>query len=204
MPNPPQGGGTPLDKPDRYVPPNGVGICAALVLKRVENFPIWNLESGTCTVSKELRECTNVFFVSISNEKKEREICEFQFCCCSNLRNDDIILKGQVWKRVCRSEIGSGLGESDGTPPPRILYRTPRGPRPGYQDTSNFLPYIKITSASSYKDVSLVTSECVIEPNEKVTQTRAKRKRRQSIWAALVREKHENAILSTEFKTILY
>ena len=47
-------------------------------------------------VSRELRECTNVFFVSISNGKKEREICKFQFCCCSNLSNDDIILEGQV------------------------------------------------------------------------------------------------------------
>ena len=71
-------------------------------------------------------------------------------------------LKTGVKSDIFWSKIGSGFGEPGGTPSPRIPQRTPRGPRPGYQDTSNLLPYSKITSASSHKDVSMVTSECGI------------------------------------------
>ena len=73
---------------------------ALLVSKRVKTLLIlrlhvWNL----VWIWRELRECTNVFIVSIPNEweKKEREICQFEmnckknFCFCSYVKNDDII-----------------------------------------------------------------------------------------------------------------
>ena len=151
-------------------------------------------------VSKELRECTNVFFVSISNEKKEREICEFQFCCCSNLSNDDTILEGQVWEWVWVLEANSENGcekwhflvwnrvwiwRIGRHTPTKNSVEDP----PGDLGLDIRTPPTSFTSASSYKDVSMVTSECVIEPSEKGTQTSAKRKRRLSVWAALVRER---------------
>ena len=49
-------GGTPLFKPYRYVLPQGYGFCAVLVWRRV-----W--------FSRELRQCMNVFIVSIQNER---------------------------------------------------------------------------------------------------------------------------------------
>ena len=82
------------------------------------------------------------------------------------------------------SEIGSGFGESGGTPPPRIPYGTPRGPWPGYQNTCNLL----------YKSTRrVVTSECVIEPNEKGTQTSAikAQKKAKRLGRVGAREKHE-------------
>ena len=54
-----------------------------------------------------LRECINVFVISIPN-KKERTICKFKvdfqksFCWCSNLSNDNIM------SAYARSENGSG------------------------------------------------------------------------------------------------
>ena len=54
------GGGTPLYKPCRYVPPQRVGF----FLKTGIDFAHFGLES--CT--KELRLCINVFVVSIPNE----------------------------------------------------------------------------------------------------------------------------------------
>ena len=106
-------------------------------------------------------------------------------------------LKTGVKNDIFWSEIGSGFGESGGTPPPRIRQRTPQGPRPGYQNTSNLL----------YKSTRrVVTSECVIEPSEKGTQTSAikAQKKARRLGRVGAREKHENAILSTELKTILY
>ena len=52
----------------------------------------------------------------------------------------------------------------------------------------------------------MVTSECVIEPSEKGTQTSAikAQKKVKRLGRVGAREKHENAILSTELKTILY
>ena len=49
--------------------------------------------------SRELRECTNVFVVSILTDKERKNekyanskwILRNRFCCCSNLSNDDII-----------------------------------------------------------------------------------------------------------------
>ena len=75
--------------------------------------------------------------------------------------------------------------------------RTPQGPRPGYQNTSNLL----------YKSTRrVVTRECVIEPSEKGTQRSAikAQKKVKRLGRVGAREKHENAILSTELKTILY
>ena len=100
-----RGGGTPLYKPKR------VGICAALVRKdgyRICAFGIWIRVH--VSFQRNNGSVRTYFFVSISNEKKEGEVCEFQFCCCSNQSNDDIILKGQVlewvWVLETKSENG--------------------------------------------------------------------------------------------------
>ena len=52
----------------------------------------------------------------------------------------------------------------------------------------------------------MVTSECVIEPSEKGTQRSAikAQKKVKRLGRVGAREKHENAILSTELETILY
>ena len=72
-----RGGGTPLYKPYRYVPPYRVGFLGRFGLKTSTHFAHFGQESGM--VFKELWECMNVFVVSIPNElKKEREICEFE------------------------------------------------------------------------------------------------------------------------------
>ena len=61
------------------------------------------------------------------------------------------------------------------------------------------------TSFTSLQDAKVVTSECVIEPSEKGTQTSAikAQKKARRLGRVGAREKHENAILSTELKTIL-
>ena len=84
------GGGTPLYKPYRYVPPHRVGFLCGFGLKtgiRVYAFPIlvWN----RVWFLRELRDCK----ISLS---KERKICEFEmdlknFFLRSNLSNDNII-----------------------------------------------------------------------------------------------------------------
>ena len=66
---------------------------------------------------------------------------------------------------------------------------------------------LDITSNLLYKYTRrVITSECVIEPREKGTQTSAikAQKKAKRLGRVGVREKHENAILSTELKTILY
>ena len=61
------GGGTPLYKPHRYVPPvKRYGFWAFLVWKRVYTLPI--LVRNRVWFSKELRECMNVFVVSLPNK----------------------------------------------------------------------------------------------------------------------------------------
>ena len=62
------GGGTPLYKPYRYVPSHKQYGFWFLVFAPFssENFAHFGLESGM--VSRELRECTEVFIVSIPNE----------------------------------------------------------------------------------------------------------------------------------------
>ena len=45
-------------------------------LKTGIDFPYFDLEGFWFL--RELRECINVFIVSIPNEKKEREICKFE------------------------------------------------------------------------------------------------------------------------------
>ena len=60
------GGRTPLYKLYRYVPPNWVGFLRRFGLKMGIHFAHFGLESGM--VSRELRECINVFIVLIPNE----------------------------------------------------------------------------------------------------------------------------------------
>ena len=60
------GGGTLLYKPYRYVPPHRVGFLPRFGVKTDIHFAHFGLESGM--VSRELRECMNVFIVSIPNE----------------------------------------------------------------------------------------------------------------------------------------
>ena len=61
-------GGTTLYKLPvyRYVPPRRVGFLRRLGLKTSIQFVLFGLESGM--VLRELRECMNVFIVSIPNE----------------------------------------------------------------------------------------------------------------------------------------
>ena len=107
----PRGGGgvvTPLYKPYRYVLPHRVGFCAVLVWKRVDAFPIlvWNW----VWFSRGLRECMNVFVVSIPSEWERmgnmriRNGFEECFCLHSNLSNDNIIFCLKA-----RSENGYGF-----------------------------------------------------------------------------------------------
>ena len=92
------GGGNPIYKPYRYVPPQRVGIlCPSFWLKMGIDFAHFGLESSW--FSKELRECTNVVVVSISTEKDRKKkkyahskwILRNLFCCRSNLSYGDII-----------------------------------------------------------------------------------------------------------------
>ena len=59
-----------------YVPPQRVMFLRRFGLKTGIDFPYFDLEGFWFL--RELRECINVFIVSIPNEKKEREICEFE------------------------------------------------------------------------------------------------------------------------------
>ena len=63
---PSPGGGTPLYKLYRYVPPLRVGFLRRFGLKTGTQFVHFGLESGM--VFGELRECMKVFIVSIPNE----------------------------------------------------------------------------------------------------------------------------------------
>ena len=62
----PGGGGAPLYKPYRYVPPNRVGFLRRFGLKTDIHFAHFGLESGM--VLEGTTECMNVFIVSIPNE----------------------------------------------------------------------------------------------------------------------------------------
>ena len=63
------GGGTLIYKPYRYVPPQRVGFLLLTLL-----ISVWNW----ARFSRELRECTDVFIVSILNElERKPEACEF-------------------------------------------------------------------------------------------------------------------------------
>ena len=96
--------------------PWGYGFCAVLVWKQV-----W--------FSRKLRECTNVFMVSILFKwvrKKEKYanskwILRNLFCCCSNLSNDDII--SNLSNDLFWSQIGSRFGGPGGTLPPKLPNR---------------------------------------------------------------------------------
>ena len=62
----PGGGGTPLHKLYRYVPPHRVGFLRGFGLKTGIHFAHFGLESGM--VFEGTTECMNVFIVSIPNE----------------------------------------------------------------------------------------------------------------------------------------
>ena len=59
-------GGTPLNKQYRYVPPHRVGFLRRFGLKTSLHFAHYGLESGM--IFEGIRECMNVFIVSIPNE----------------------------------------------------------------------------------------------------------------------------------------
>ena len=90
-----RGGGSPSLSHMVCTSPKGVVFGPFLVWKRVYTLPIlvWN---RPVWFSRELRECMNVFIVSIRNEQDIVSICEFemhlknQFWLRFNLRNDDI------------------------------------------------------------------------------------------------------------------
>ena len=66
----PGGGGTPIYKPYRYVPPQRVGFLLLTLL-----ISVWNW----ARFSRELREFTDVFIVSIPNaQERKPETCEFE------------------------------------------------------------------------------------------------------------------------------
>ena len=60
------GGGTPIHLPCRYVPPERVWLLRRFGLKAGIDFTYFGLSSGM--IFREIRECMNVFVVSISNE----------------------------------------------------------------------------------------------------------------------------------------
>ena len=60
------GVGTPIYKPQRYVPPQRVGFLRCFGRKTGQHFAHFGLESGM--VLWETTECMNVFIVSIPNE----------------------------------------------------------------------------------------------------------------------------------------
>ena len=74
------GGYSLVNKPYRYVPPHGVGGGVGCLrrfgLKTGVHIQLPILVWNRVWFSRELRECMNVFTVSMS--KKEREICEFE------------------------------------------------------------------------------------------------------------------------------
>ena len=63
----PGGGGTPLYKLYRYVPPYRVGFLRRFGLKTIIHFAHFGLESGMVFEGTQ-QECMNVFIVSIPNE----------------------------------------------------------------------------------------------------------------------------------------
>jgi len=72
------GGGTPLYKPYRYVPPHWVGFLHRVDLKTSIHFADFGLESGMV-----FKGTTGVYeriyrWCQFQMSKKEREICEFE------------------------------------------------------------------------------------------------------------------------------
>ena len=67
----PGGGGTPLYKLYRYVPPQRVGFLRRFGIKRVYTLPIsvWN----RVWFSRELKECMNVFYSFPSKGVRKKE-----------------------------------------------------------------------------------------------------------------------------------
>ena len=98
------GGGTPLHKPYRYVPPQRVGSSfAPFWTENGYRFcPFWSgIGNGLRRIYCVWRRCLSFQF---QMNKKESVIWEFEmdfkksFCCSFNLSNDDII--SVLWKHV--------------------------------------------------------------------------------------------------------
>ena len=70
------GGGTPLYKPYRYVPPHRVGFLRRFGLKTGVHFAHFGLESGM--LFEGTTECMNIFIISIP--KQEREMANSKIC----------------------------------------------------------------------------------------------------------------------------
>ena len=89
------GGGTPVYKPYRYVPPRQVGFLRRFGLKTGVHFAHFGLESGM--VFEGISEYKNVFIVSIPNEWERkrnmptRNVFEEYFCFRSNQSTDNKI-----------------------------------------------------------------------------------------------------------------
>ena len=69
-------GGTPLQKPCMYVPPQRVMFLRRFGLKTGIDFPYFGLEGFWFL--RELRECMNELSFQFQMSKKEREISEFE------------------------------------------------------------------------------------------------------------------------------
>ena len=120
------GGGTPLDKPYRNVPPQWVWFLGLFGLKTGIDFAQFGLESGM--VFEGTAETYERIYRFNSKWIRKMEICEFEmhlkkfFCLRSNLSNDEIIsaerpgLKTGVENDIFGAGIGSGFGEPGGAP----------------------------------------------------------------------------------------
>ena len=143
----PGGGGTSLNKPYRFVPHQNLCFLCRYGLKTGKDFAHFGLESGMAfegTTGVYERICCFKSKWKRNREKyaNSKWIIRIFFCWRSDLTNDDIISaqvrlkKGMnFWAQgengcgndIFWSEIGSGFGESGGTPPPRIPRNTPPG-----------------------------------------------------------------------------
>ena len=90
------GGGTPVYKPYRYVPPRQVAFLGRFGLKTSIHFAHFGLESGMVFEGTH-QECMNVFIFSIPNEwerkrnMRTRNGFEEYFCFRSNQSTDNKI-----------------------------------------------------------------------------------------------------------------
>ena len=73
-----RGGGTPLYKPYRYVPPHRVGFLRRFGLKTGIHFGVYILVWNRVWFSRELRSVWTCLSFQFQMSKKEREICEFE------------------------------------------------------------------------------------------------------------------------------
>ena len=143
----PGGGGTSLNKPYRFVPHQKVWFLCRYGLKMGKDFAHFGLKLGMAfegTTGVYERICCFKSKWKRNREKyaNSKWILRIFFCWRSDLTNDDIIsaqirlkMGMNFWAQgengcgndIFWSEIGSGFGESGGTPPPRIPRNTPPG-----------------------------------------------------------------------------